>query len=120
MGLQLMTNRSLILVVLLSGVAFAQQLTPSASQHASLMKKREEIVKLSGQIGKLQAEMAFKLSAMDEACKKVVLENHWPASVECDKNSLLFSVPAPSQGPLVKPPNGVDMYEQSQKKEPKQ
>ena len=118
MGLQL----KLFAFLLLSSMAFGQQLTPKPSQYASLMKQRKAIVALSDKIEQLRADVAFKISLMEESCRKVVLENHWPTNTICDKNSLIFSVPAPPAPSTVreKPPNGVDMYEQSQKKEPKQ
>jgi branched-subunit amino acid aminotransferase/4-amino-4-deoxychorismate lyase len=96
-----MKIKSLIVCCLLVSAAAAQGpaasigLVPTAAQHKKLATKRAHIVSLQDQINRLQIEAAYEAQELITLCRRVVLDNRWPADEQCDMNSLSFYEAAP-------------------------
>lgn len=102
--------KRLILIALLSLAAVMPavshaQASPSASQHAKLMKQRKRVVDLQLKISKLQAESAFEAASFQKLCRKVIADNQWAPDTQCDLATVTFyeKPAAKPQAPYVAP-----------------
>jgi len=93
------------------------QMTPTPSQHRSLLAARQKLFTLQAKIANLQAEQVFRNAQALELCQAVIVDNRWPVDTACDLNSLTFF--ARPAAPVAAPPAAPAKAEEPKKEEPK-
>lgn len=84
---------------ILCAPCFAQQYTPTKSQHAKLAKQRAHIIAMQEKIQDLQNEIQFSIEQAQQTCKQIAAQNGWPADVTCNLQTLEFAAPAAKDAP---------------------
>lgn len=96
----------LLLLLVLSGAAFGQSLTPTIEQQSKLVRLQAEakvaLIELQSAVKNLKEAKAFDKAkaALLEECERVAKAQNWPQWTSCNPDTLVFTPPTakPSQG----------------------